>query len=158
MDEAGAKRRLVDKVDRISNLPESLLCKILLNLPTKVVVKTSLLSSSWRNLWKCVPGLDLASSHHFKENYSIFVIFVDRFLCFNSDFCLESFKLRYGDEKRERDFHLLIRWFNTVFKLNVKHVDFTDCSSRRGAFHIPQTIYTCDKLVSLKLCMVPAHP
>lgn len=46
-------------VDRMSDLPESLMCHILWFLPTKEAVATSILSSSWKSLWKLVPRLDL---------------------------------------------------------------------------------------------------
>ncbi|KAL4628380.1 hypothetical protein ACB092_05G234100 [Castanea dentata] len=51
--------KAVAMVDRMSDLPESLMCHILWFLPTKEAVATSILSSSWKSLWKLVPRLDL---------------------------------------------------------------------------------------------------
>ncbi|KAF3525540.1 hypothetical protein F2Q69_00051847 [Brassica cretica] len=82
MDTAGVKRARYTsppgEVDRLSSLPDCLIFHVLLNLPTKDVVQTSLLSPRWTNLWKHVPGLDL-DTEDFKE-LDTFVTVVDIFL------------------------------------------------------------------------------
>ncbi|XP_057772041.1 F-box/LRR-repeat protein At3g26922-like [Salvia miltiorrhiza] len=45
--------------DRLSELPDSLIIEILSLLDMKDVVRTSLLSQRWRNLWSTIPCLDL---------------------------------------------------------------------------------------------------
>lgn len=138
------------EVDWISNLPDSLLCQVLLNLPTKDVVKCSVLSSIWRNIWKFVPGLDLDNGD-FPE-YNTFLSFVDSFLGFNSESCLQKFKLKYDrDGDYEPEIGLISRWIDTVVRRKVKHIDVLDDSYGSWDFHMPLTLYTCESLVALKL-------
>ncbi|XP_071690107.1 F-box/LRR-repeat protein At3g26922-like [Rutidosis leptorrhynchoides] len=47
--------------DRLSNLSEDLIIKILSFNDTKQAVRTSISSSRWRNIWKSIPHLDLSS-------------------------------------------------------------------------------------------------
>ncbi|KAK7272524.1 hypothetical protein RJT34_29176 [Clitoria ternatea] len=54
----GLIKREPDGVDRISNLPDDVICHILSFLSTKEVVATSVLSTRWRSLWTLVPTLD----------------------------------------------------------------------------------------------------
>ncbi|GKV15682.1 hypothetical protein SLEP1_g26447 [Rubroshorea leprosula] len=46
-------------VDRISALPEGVICHILSFLPTKVAVQTSVLSTKWRKIYTLVSSIDL---------------------------------------------------------------------------------------------------
>ncbi|KAK9946393.1 hypothetical protein M0R45_011861 [Rubus argutus] len=54
------KKRRVFKLeeDRISELPDSVLCHILSFLPTLYAVRTTVLSTRWKSLWTCVSSLD----------------------------------------------------------------------------------------------------
>ncbi|KAG7650740.1 Leucine-rich repeat 2, partial [Arabidopsis thaliana x Arabidopsis arenosa] len=138
------------EVDWVRDLPESLLCHILLNLPTKDVIKNCVLSTKWRYLWRYVPGLDLDCSD-FTE-YNTFVSFVDRFLSSNTESYLNKFKLGFdcdlvGDE--ETGNAQMARWINDVVKRKVQHLDL-----EWGALEIPPIVYVCKSLVSLKLCGV----
>ncbi|ESQ43346.1 hypothetical protein EUTSA_v10015301mg, partial [Eutrema salsugineum] len=115
------------KMDRVSNLPDSLIFEILLNLSTKDVVKTSLLSSRWRNLWRFVPGLDLEYGYFRKH---------DAFLKCNWDYVFKP------DVKR---------WMDTVAKRRIQHLHVADIDWEDDEMQIPPTIYTCKSLVSLNI-------
>ncbi|XP_010429712.1 PREDICTED: F-box/LRR-repeat protein 13-like [Camelina sativa] len=171
MDEAeevrvGAKQS--GEVDRISHLPDSLLCQVLLFLPTKDVVKSSVLSRRWRDLWKCVPRLDLYGFDFHEEGcytesgmencvsfVDRFLSFVDRFLGLHSESCLESVRFSFlGDGNREPDNALIWRWMNTVLDMKVKHIEYSEDARESDESQIPPAIYTCLTLVSLELCGV----
>ncbi|EYU21646.1 hypothetical protein MIMGU_mgv1a008407mg [Erythranthe guttata] len=48
-----------DGIDRISNLPNEILCHILSLMPVKYAVGTSILSTKWKNLFPLIPNLRL---------------------------------------------------------------------------------------------------
>ncbi|CAA7062011.1 unnamed protein product [Microthlaspi erraticum] len=150
-----------DNEDRLSSLPDSLLCEILLNLKTKDVVRSSVLSRRWGHLWRCVPGLDLSCGYLWRCElsldlswgylcvYNTFVSCVDRFLGFNSDLCIEYLKI-----ENHSDNDHVTRWINTVVNRKVKHLEVKDYHWRISEVHIPSKVYTCGTLVTLKLCDV----
>uniref|UniRef100_M4CRC4 FBD domain-containing protein n=1 Tax=Brassica campestris TaxID=3711 RepID=M4CRC4_BRACM len=77
--------------DRISFLPEPLLCHILSFLTTEQAVWTSVLSSRWRYLWKWVPRLELNTLDF--TNDQVCVDFIHEFLAFQGEHYLREFKL-----------------------------------------------------------------
>ncbi|EOA16957.1 hypothetical protein CARUB_v10005185mg [Capsella rubella] len=169
MDEEDGERRVrakpsgdgaVVEVDKLRNLPDSLLHQILLKLPTKDVVKCSVLSHRWRNLWRYVPGLDLQCGDFMVsdcDDFSDFMTllgFVYRFLGFNSESCLREFKLTVDSYKAvELGTDHFTHWINTVVKRKVQHLNILDKNweMNRVVIRIPGTVYSCESLVSLTL-------
>jgi hypothetical protein len=54
-------RQSICMVDRISDLPDPILCDILYSFPTEFAATTSVLSKRWRDLWLSVLSLDFDS-------------------------------------------------------------------------------------------------
>ncbi|AAC83034.1 putative F-box/FBD/LRR-repeat protein [Arabidopsis thaliana] len=153
MDTGGdEKRARRSEEDRLSNLPESLICQIMLNIPTKDVVKSSVLSKRWRNLWRYVPGLNVEYNQFL--DYNAFVSFVDRFLALDRESCFQSFRLRYDCDEEERTISNVKRWINIVVDQKLKVLDVLDYTWGNEEVQIPPSVYTCESLVSLKLCNV----
>ncbi|KAJ0228954.1 F-box domain-containing protein [Hirschfeldia incana] len=154
MDTAGVKRARFtnppSEVDRLSSLPDCLIFHVLLNLPTKDVVKTSLLSTRWKTLWKHVPGLDL-DTNDFKE-LDTFVTFVDNFLERNRGSSVQRFKLTYDtSDVVESNTGRVKRWLDAATWLKVKHLTVSDNSLHSWDLVMSPTVYTCSSLVSLRL-------
>ncbi|XP_010481236.2 PREDICTED: F-box/FBD/LRR-repeat protein At5g18770-like [Camelina sativa] len=80
--------------DRISLLPEDLMCNIVSFLRPKDAVRTSVLSSRWRNLWLKVSTLDLNVAHI--RNYDACVSLIDMFHKYGS--YLSTFKLTFDQD------------------------------------------------------------
>ncbi|KAH0932294.1 hypothetical protein HID58_009411 [Brassica napus] len=144
---------LNNELDRISELPDPLICRVLYHLPTKDAVRTSVLSTRWRTLWLWVPRLGL--------NYRVFQkkdALVFRFR--------QGFKHRQSvDSNKGVDYYnsYVTPWIDAAVKRKIQHLDVrTDpdsphipkfCYRRfRAYFHgMPLSLYVCETLVSLKL-------
>ncbi|KAD3337887.1 hypothetical protein R6Q59_027379 [Mikania micrantha] len=85
-------------MDRISRLPDDVLCHILSFLPTKHAVATSILSSRWVNLWSFLTIIDLDDSLYLNpsrkdSNSLLFIDFLDRVLSHNRSQSIVKFRL-----------------------------------------------------------------
>ncbi|XBI77772.1 hypothetical protein VPH35_087584 [Triticum aestivum] len=71
-------RRTTNGVDRVSSLPDELLHHMMSFLPMPEVVRTSLLSTRWRNLWASTPYIRI--NHHDFKDYGKLKKFGDHLL------------------------------------------------------------------------------
>ncbi|EOA23337.1 hypothetical protein CARUB_v10019390mg, partial [Capsella rubella] len=127
--------------DRISSLPDPILGQILLNLSTKDVVKTSLLSTRWRSVWRSVPGLDLADYE--LSDYSSFVNFVNSFVEFSVVSPIVKLKLT---SKRERSDPLAINsWVDEAVTRKLQHLEIRRCN---GFELLPISLFVCKTLLN----------
>ncbi|TKY66132.1 F-box/LRR-repeat protein [Spatholobus suberectus] len=138
--------------DRISSLPDTVLCHVLSFLPTKVAVATSLLCKRWNHLWRSVPVLDFDDDnyHTNNETYFRFVRSVYAFILSRDmdqplqRFCLSSSYLCDPVNVKA--------WLVAATQHRVEHLDFDytlDC-----IFDLPTAVLTCKTLVVFKLSNV----
>lgn len=128
--------------DRISQLPDVLIHDILSHFPTKDAVRTSVLSTRWRNLWQRVVRLDLESCHF--QNFSEFVSFTDRFFNYHRDSLISKVCLIICHNLS------ITPWIDLVTARGIQHLDIYF-----GITYIfdliPLSLYTCETLVHLRL-------
>ncbi|CAN7027862.1 unnamed protein product [Brassica oleracea var. botrytis] len=135
--------------DRISALPDDLLVKILLFVPTKDIVTTMILSKRWRTIWTEVPRLeyeDIVSNTN-SEQKSVWW-FLEKSLQLHKAPILESLCIQLKE---------ICPTNVDVAKLVAQAVDR---SLRRLLFHLswlakptsmPNRLYTCETLTELEL-------
>ncbi|AAC24067.1 Contains similarity to heat shock transcription factor homolog gb/2244754 from A. thaliana chromosome 4 contig gb/Z97335 [Arabidopsis thaliana] len=139
-------------IDRLSALPEHLLCRILSELSTKDSVRTSVLSKHWRNLWLHVPVLELETSD-FPDNL-VFREFIDRFVGFDKEIDLKSFDIFYDVNVLWYDDFLWM--IDDVVKRRVCDLMVTNNPYvvNEKLVKMPISLYSCATLVNLNLSFV----
>ncbi|EYU30168.1 hypothetical protein MIMGU_mgv1a019547mg [Erythranthe guttata] len=82
-------------MDRISSLPKEILQRILYLLTQEEATGTSILSKSWRHVWRTRPNLVLSDADYFKDKEQEFLSVVDETLhgYLDQGVCLEEFHL-----------------------------------------------------------------
>ncbi|KAL4554101.1 hypothetical protein LXL04_039779 [Taraxacum kok-saghyz] len=152
----GHKQQEID----ISNLPDCILHHILSLMPTKEAVKTSILSTRWKNLWAFLPtivlddGLLMAKK---VEDATSFVNFVERVLHLRGASNMEKLNLScrvFQDALKIRS------WISDAIMHNVQELDLSLFANNPSM--IPKSIFDNTSLVSLKIRMncaieLPSH-
>jgi hypothetical protein len=137
----------------LGNLPEEVLRHILSFLPTKDVVKTSLLCKRWEYLWTSIPTLDFHQSHNspaMKERKrTLFMNFVDRVLCLRGSSDIKRFTLCCDVL---HDVSRVNTWISTALRHNVQEL-YIELANFKGEFSLPYVLFTCKTLTSLHLNM-----
>lgn len=149
--EAEIKKTPDEDGDRISALPDGILCHILSFLPPKHAASTTILSTRWKYLFSSLPNLDLDDSFFFRPPDHIdaqcFVNFVYRLLLLRKPPHVNRFRLTFYE--RYDNSHL-IAWIRSLVSRNVKELHIDVRVHEFGMFPSID-IFTCKTLVDLTL-------
>ncbi|ESQ46458.1 hypothetical protein EUTSA_v10000471mg, partial [Eutrema salsugineum] len=140
--------------DRISQLPDSLLCKILGHLPAKEAVKTSVLSTRWKSLWLWAPSLELDSNKF--PDFNAFASLGDRFFDSNRVSCIDKLELKvYESDNDDVEDYVayFTSWIDAAVKRKVQHLHVVSLPDEYS-FEIPISLYISQTLAFLKLQLV----
>ncbi|XP_010476598.1 PREDICTED: probable FBD-associated F-box protein At1g32375 [Camelina sativa] len=135
-------------MDTISDLPDTLLLKILSSLPAKDVVATMVLSKRWQTLWMLVHKLEYDDSYQ-NPKYERFSQFVDRSLFLHEAPVIETLHFKLGKICGSGDIRV---WIRAADKCLV-HELIIDTSSSKIPVTLPRSLYSggCTRVVTLKL-------
>ncbi|EOA34789.1 hypothetical protein CARUB_v10022366mg, partial [Capsella rubella] len=135
-----------NNVDRISELPEALIQKILCLVPTKIAITTSVLSKQWRSHWKLMHELKFDALDRKLDLESISMSLLS-----HKAPVLQRFHLivRLDERTNTMDFGILI---GLALTRNVREC-VLKVHSNRGLFKLPRILYACETLETLKLML-----
>ncbi|KAG2328966.1 hypothetical protein Bca4012_021416 [Brassica carinata] len=137
-------------MDIISGLPDELLVKILLLVPTKVAVSTSILSKRLEYLWMLLPKLDYSRIDCSEHECERLRCFLNRYLHVHRAPAIESFRLkscRLHFKPENVSMWVVNAVSHCVRELDILHDD----SDPAKPDILPSNLFTCKLLVVLKL-------
>ncbi|XVF70568.1 hypothetical protein PTKIN_Ptkin11bG0172400 [Pterospermum kingtungense] len=135
-------------IDRLSNLPDEVICRIISLLTIKEIVKTSILSKRWRPLYTLISTLNIDDSNesrYYKCNN--FMNLVDRVIFSRkSDTGLDNFSLKCGQAV---DAFRVNGWIQYALWHGVRELTLKIWQKAFNA--LPSVVFTCKTLVTLRL-------
>ncbi|KAL1180902.1 hypothetical protein V6Z11_A02G010000 [Gossypium hirsutum] len=140
--------------DRISILPDHILCHILSFLPIKEAVRTSIISTKWRYLFASISTIEFDRcllSGLTDRNVDSFKNFVDRLLKFPDQVSLDCFRLSDGISWNDEDHDFDVSgWICAALCRGVREIDL-HLDNLGDVLTLPAVLFTCHSLVTLKL-------
>ncbi|XP_022717933.1 F-box protein At4g22280-like [Durio zibethinus] len=141
-----AKRARLGKVDRISGLPDEILCHVMSFLPLKEAIRTSILSTRWSKVFTLMSNLNFEDCLKTQKSESFrFMNFVDRVLFYHTG-VVDKLHLKCGEFI---DSYRVDGWMRYALKNKVRELDL--CLNCKDFRKLPLGVFTCKTLVSLRL-------
>ncbi|KAF6144344.1 hypothetical protein GIB67_024571 [Kingdonia uniflora] len=141
--------------DKITELPNAILDRILSCVPTFYVVRTSVLSKRFRNLWFSMQSLDfdqdvfLIPSHLIgRKKYGAinFSKCVDSVLYFRDGSDLMKLRISWSNTYVTGDLNHLNNWIVIAVRHNVQELDLS------RSLRLPSCLFICESLRTLVFC------
>lgn len=151
-----------DEIDRISELPDPLLCHILSFIPTKEAAVTSLLSTRWRYIFTSLPDIDLRFCFPNDSpaeldmscdlQFFSFINFGYRVLLLRTDPSVRKFRLSVQNV-RESSLGAIDALLSTALLVKVQELEILLGNTKFGHTNSlsPAGIFICKTLNSVKL-------
>jgi hypothetical protein len=137
----------METLDRISALPDSVICHILSFLSTKQSASTSILSKRWKPLWLSVLTLDFDEDDF--ADFATFRLFVySVMLSRNITLPLRSFRIKCWDRSSGFNPHDVNRFIEAAVQRGIQNLNL-DMSIKK--FTLPTCVFNCSNLTVLKL-------
>ncbi|PHT56133.1 hypothetical protein CQW23_04619 [Capsicum baccatum] len=147
----GDKRRKMDnKPDRLSALPDHLLLHILSSFEMKDVIRTGVLSKRWRLLWTSAHNLSFTHSPESNRDVTEFIKSVDDTLILSKPSKLNKFSVEFFYIDDQFVDHVN-RWMTFVTIKSVEVLDLNLMGGFDEGYSLPQLMYSNVCLRKLKL-------
>ena len=128
--------------DRISALPDDLLVRILLSIPTEEAVSTMILSKRWRFIWTMLPVLT------YQERKVSVWLFLNKSMEFHKAPVLQILSIRLGPHcPTDAD---VGKWVENAVNRGVRELFFT-LQWSADPTRLPKSLNTCKTLLHLRL-------
>ncbi|KAH6808720.1 hypothetical protein C2S51_026503 [Perilla frutescens var. frutescens] len=149
-DSADCKMKMLksgDTQDRLSELPDSLILKILSSLEMRDVVRTTFLSKRWNDLWTTIPSLCFSNDDVSHDNQEEIQNFINRALLLWKGTKIQKFKidicgdfddgtfycdmdlwLRFAMEKKVEELYLRLPCYDPPLAIDPLPHYFCECS------------------------------
>lgn len=137
------------EMDRISGLSDELLVKILVLVPTKVAVSTSILSKRWECLWMWLPKLKYGHMYCSESEWEKLQCFLDRNLPLHRAPVIESFRLELFNTRLKPE--NIKMWLVLALSHSLRELEIVYVSYPNRLNILPSNLFTCKSLVILKL-------
>ncbi|KAH6811489.1 hypothetical protein C2S51_025251 [Perilla frutescens var. frutescens] len=145
--------------DRLSELPDSIIFQIFWLLRMREVVRTTILSKRWKNLWTTIPYLNFDDPRRYDDSK-----FVNRALILWRGFKILKFKFSfpyYLNESLHSDVDLWVRLAkeNGIEELYLYYTNRIIDVNYEELYCLPQNLYLCSslKVLWLKGCNLQIH-